>query len=304
MPQNVSSLAPATRLVHGGTERSSFGETAEALFLTSGFVYNSAEQAEATFDGSAEHYQYPRFANPTVAMLEERLALIEGAEACRATATGMAAVNAALLSHLNTGDRIVASRALFGGCHWIVSTLLPRFGIQTEFVDGSDLNQWQRALSRPPSSSCSRPRPIRCSKWLTCVPCRKWPMPPAPSSWWTTSSPRRCCNGRSNSAPTSWSIPAPSISTVRDACSAAPCSAARSGSKRPCSPSSATPDPLCPRSTPGCCLRAWRRCPPASTLRAEALLASPTSSRTSPPSRASGIPHAPIIPSARWGNHK
>ncbi len=149
MPQNVSSLRPATRLVHGGTERSSFGETAEALFLTSGFVYDSAEQAEATFDGSAEHYQYSRFANPTVAMLEERLALIEGAEACRATATGMAAVNAALLSHLNTGDRIVASRALFGGCHWIVSTLLPRFGIQTEFVDGSDLSQWQRALSRP-----------------------------------------------------------------------------------------------------------------------------------------------------------
>lgn len=149
MPQNVSSLRPATRLVHGGTERSSFGETAEALFLTSGFVYDSAEQAEATFDGSAEHYQYSRFANPTVAMLEERLALIEGAEACRATATGMAAVNAALLSHLNTADRIVASRALFGGCHWIVSTLLPRFGIQTEFVDGSDLNQWQRALSSP-----------------------------------------------------------------------------------------------------------------------------------------------------------
>ena len=140
--------------MHGGTERSSFGETAEALFLTSGFVYNSAEQAEATFDGSAEHYQYSRFANPTVAMLEERLALIEGAEACRATATGMAAVNAALLSHLNTADRIVASRALFGGCHWIVSTLLPRFGIQTEFVDGSDLNQWQRALSRP---SAARP---------------------------------------------------------------------------------------------------------------------------------------------------
>ncbi len=149
MPHNISTLRPATRLVHGGTERSAFGETAEAIFLTSGFVYDSAEQAEATFEGKAEHYQYSRFDNPTVAMLEQRLALIEGAEACRATATGMAAVNAALFAHLSAGDRIVASRALFGGCYWIVSTLAPRFGITYEFVDGNDLNQWQRALSRP-----------------------------------------------------------------------------------------------------------------------------------------------------------
>ncbi|HEY0185538.1 MAG TPA: PLP-dependent transferase, partial [Rhodopila sp.] len=115
---------PATRLVHGGNIRSQHGETAEALYLTSGYVYDSAEQAEATFLGTEEHYQYTRFANPTVAMLEERLALLEGAEACRATATGMAAVNAAMLSHLKAGDRVVASRALFGSCHWIVSTLL------------------------------------------------------------------------------------------------------------------------------------------------------------------------------------
>ena len=138
-------LRPATRLVHGGTTRSPFGETAEALFLTSGFVYDDAEQAEATFAGTVSHYQYSRFGNPTVTMLEERLAGIEGAEACRATATGMAAVHAALLSHLKTGDRVVASRALFGSCHWIVSTLLPRYGIETEFVDGTDLARLGRA---------------------------------------------------------------------------------------------------------------------------------------------------------------
>jgi len=140
---------PATLLVHGGQERSQHGETAEALYLTSGFVYDSAEQAEATFAGTVKHYQYSRFGNPTVAMLEQRLALIEGAEACRATATGMAAVHAAMLSHLKAGDRVVASRALFGSCHWIVSTLLPRYGIATEFVDGADLAQWRAALATP-----------------------------------------------------------------------------------------------------------------------------------------------------------
>ena len=139
----------ATQLVHGGTTRSQFGETSEALFLTSGFVYDDAEQAEATFAGQISHYQYSRFGNPTVSMLEERLAAIEGAEACRATATGMAAVHAAMLSHLKSGDRVVASRALFGSCHWIVSTLLPRYGIAAEFVDGDDVAGWQRALARP-----------------------------------------------------------------------------------------------------------------------------------------------------------
>ena len=139
----------ATLLVQGGLERSHHGETAEALYLTSGFVYDSAEQAEATFANQVVHYQYSRFGNPTVTMLERRIALIEGAEACRATATGMAAVHAALLSHLKAGDRVVASRALFGSCHWIVSTLLPRYGVTTEFVDGGDMAQWERALSTP-----------------------------------------------------------------------------------------------------------------------------------------------------------
>ncbi len=144
-----SQYRTATRLVHGGIQRSQFGETAEALYLTSGYVYDDAEQAEGTFTGSIDHYQYSRFANPTISMLEERLCLIEGAEACRTTATGMAAVNAALLAHLKAGDRVVASRALFGSCHWIVSTLLPKFGIATEFVDCADLAQWRAALSRP-----------------------------------------------------------------------------------------------------------------------------------------------------------
>ena len=140
---------PATLLVHGGTTRSCHGETSEALYLTSGFVYDDAEQAEATFTGATEHFQYSRFANPTVAMFEERLAQVEGAEACRATATGMAAVHAAMLSHLKTGDRVVASRALFGSCHWIVSNLLPRYGIASEFVDGTDMAAWRRALATP-----------------------------------------------------------------------------------------------------------------------------------------------------------
>ena len=149
MTKTPKSLRPASLLVHGGTMRSEYGETSEALFLSSGFVYDSAEQAEQTFLGEVEHFQYSRFGNPTVQMLEQRLALLEGAEACRATATGMAAVSSAMLSHLKAGDRVVAARALFGSCHWIVSTLLPRYGIETVFVEGADLGQWRQALSTP-----------------------------------------------------------------------------------------------------------------------------------------------------------
>ncbi len=140
---------PATRLIHGGSLRSQFGETSEAMFLTSGFIYDSADQAEATFAGTQVHYQYSRFGNPSLSMLEERLALLEGAQACRVTATGMAAVHAALLSQLNAGDRIVASRALFGSCHWIVANLLPRYGIAFTFVDAGDMEGWRAALATP-----------------------------------------------------------------------------------------------------------------------------------------------------------
>ena len=139
----------ATSLIHAGRIRSNFDENAEALFLTSGFVYESAELAEAVFANQVAHYQYSRFANPTVQMLEGRLAEIEGAEACRCTATGMAAVHGAMLSTLKTGDRVVAARALFGSCHWIVSTLLPQYGIEPVFVDGTRMEEWRAALRQP-----------------------------------------------------------------------------------------------------------------------------------------------------------
>ena len=139
----------ATALIHAGRIRTNFDENAEAMFLTSGFIYENAELAEAVFANQVPHYQYSRFANPTVSMLEGKLAAIEGAEACRCTATGMAAVHSAMLSGLKAGDRVVASRALFGSCHWIVSTLLPQYGIEAVFVDGGDLSAWREALSRP-----------------------------------------------------------------------------------------------------------------------------------------------------------
>ena len=138
-----------TQLVRGATERSQFEETSEAIYLNSGYVYKTAEEAEKAFKNEIERYVYSRFRNPTVAMFEKRLALIEGAEECRAMASGMAAVYAALASHLSTGQRLVASRAIFGSCQYICAELLPRFGIKTDFVDGSDLAQWKAALSTP-----------------------------------------------------------------------------------------------------------------------------------------------------------
>lgn len=143
------SLRPATKLVRGGLRRSQFRETSEALFLNSGFVYDDAAQAEAAFNGEADVFIYSRYGNPTVSVFEERLALLEGAEACRATATGMAAVFAALLCQVSAGDRVVAARELFGSCHFIVAKLLPRWGIEIEFVKGTDLGAWEQALSRP-----------------------------------------------------------------------------------------------------------------------------------------------------------
>ena len=135
-----------TRLVRGGARRSQFGETSEALFLNSGFVYDSPETAAARFKGEDDGFIYSRYGNPTVAMFERRLALLEGAEACFATATGMAAVNTALMSLLRAGDHVVSSRALFGSCHYIINELLPRYGIATSFVDGPDEAAWRAAL--------------------------------------------------------------------------------------------------------------------------------------------------------------
>ena len=135
----------ATRLVRGGLKRSPNKETSEALYLNSGYVYDSALEAEQSFDGTLDRFVYSRFANPTLAMFEERLRLLEGegAEACRATASGMAAVHAALMCQLRTGDRVVASRALFGSCSWILNDLLPRYGIEVELVDGASEEAWR-----------------------------------------------------------------------------------------------------------------------------------------------------------------
>ncbi|ABD05502.1 O-succinylhomoserine sulfhydrylase [Rhodopseudomonas palustris HaA2] len=142
-----------TRLVHSGSLRSQYGETSEALFLTQGFVYDSAEQCEARFTGDDAGFQYSRFSNPTVFSFEQRMAEFEGAEAARATATGMAAVTAAMLAPLRAGDHVVASKAMFGSCRYVVEDLLPRYGIESTLVDGLDLDQWQKAL-RPNTRTC------------------------------------------------------------------------------------------------------------------------------------------------------
>ncbi len=140
------SYRPRTRLVQEGQNRSSFGETSEALYLTSGFVYESAEQAEARFREEDDGYIYSRFGNPTVRMFEERMMALEGAQDARATTTGMAAVTAAMLSLLRAGDHVVAARELFGSCRYIVETLLPRYGIETTLVDGRDTDAWEQAM--------------------------------------------------------------------------------------------------------------------------------------------------------------
>ncbi len=137
---------PATELVHAGTLRSQFGETSEAIFLNSGYVYASAEQAEARFKGDEEGFVYSRYANPTVAMFEARMCALEGADAARGTASGMAAVAAALLCHLKAGDHVVSARALFGSCRYIMEDLLPRYGIASTLVDGRDLGAWEAAM--------------------------------------------------------------------------------------------------------------------------------------------------------------
>jgi O-succinylhomoserine sulfhydrylase len=135
-----------TRLVRGGLKRSEHGETSEALYLTSGFAYDSAESAEARFKTEEPGYMYSRFGNPTVAMFEERMALIEGAPVARATATGMAAVTTALLCHLRQGDHVIASRAMFGGCRYVIEDVLPRYGITSTLVDGTHLEAWRQAV--------------------------------------------------------------------------------------------------------------------------------------------------------------
>ena len=146
LPDGVSQ---ATVGVRGGLLRSGFEETAEAMFLTSGYVYESAADAEKAFTGDIDRYVYSRYGNPTVSMFEERLRLLEGAPACFATASGMSAVFTSLGALLGAGDRLVAARSLFGSCFVVCNEILPRWGVETVFVDGEDLAQWEEALSVP-----------------------------------------------------------------------------------------------------------------------------------------------------------
>ncbi|WP_439614932.1 O-succinylhomoserine sulfhydrylase [Shinella sp.] len=142
------SWRPATQLVHGGTTRSQHGETAEAIFLTQGFVYDTSAAAEARFKGETDGFIYARYGSPTNDMFEKRMCLLEGAEDARATASGMAAVSAAILCQLKAGDHIVAARALFGSCRWVVETLAPKYGIECTLIDGRDLANWEKAIQK------------------------------------------------------------------------------------------------------------------------------------------------------------
>jgi O-succinylhomoserine sulfhydrylase len=149
---STKSYRPETRLVHSGTLRSQFNETSEALFLTQGFIYETAEACEARFKGEDPGFIYSRFSNPNTAMFENRMIDLEGAEAARSTATGMAAVTTAILAPLRMGDHVVAAKALFGSCRYVIEDLLPRYGIEFTLVDGLDLDQWQKAM-RPNTKS-------------------------------------------------------------------------------------------------------------------------------------------------------
>ncbi len=152
-PRDPKTLRPATQLVHGGAMRSQFGETSEAMFLTQGYLYPSMESAERRFKGEEPGFIYSRFSNPTVAMFEQRMALLEGAEAARATASGMSAVTASIMGQVKAGDHIVAAKALFGSCLYVVEELLPRFGVASTLVEGTDLSAWAAAM-RPQTRTC------------------------------------------------------------------------------------------------------------------------------------------------------
>jgi O-succinylhomoserine sulfhydrylase len=148
MSATKKTYRPETRLVHAGTLRSQFGETSEALFLTQGYVYPSAEECEARFSGKKPGYVYSRYSNPTMSMFEQRMAALEGAEAARSTATGMAAVTTALMGLVKAGDHVVAAKALFGSCRWVIEEWLGRFGVTSTLVDGKDLGAWKKAVRK------------------------------------------------------------------------------------------------------------------------------------------------------------
>ena len=235
MPASQPRYRPETRLVHAGTLRSQFGETSEALFLTQGYVYESSAQAERRFKDEEPGYLYSRFANPTVAMFEARMAAFEGAEAARATATGMAAVTVALLGQLKAGDHVVAAKALFGSCRYVVEDFLPRYGVASTLVDGTDLDaveergaaEHQDVLPRKPDQSePGDHRHRRGGRDRARGRRRRW--------WSTTCSRRRSSRRRSRSARTAWSIRRPSTSTARAAASAAWSWVRRNSSRTTC----------------------------------------------------------------------
>ena len=148
MSKSKNDYRPETRLVHAGTLRSQFGEMSEALFLTQGYIYPSAEDCEARFTGKVPGYVYSRYSNPTMSMFEQRMAALEGAEAARSTSTGMAAVTTALMGLVRMGDHVVAAKALFGSCRWVIEDWLGRFGVTSTLVDGDDLDQWKKAVTK------------------------------------------------------------------------------------------------------------------------------------------------------------
>jgi len=191
---------PATKAIRSGTMRSEFGETSEALFLTSGYTYDCAEDAAARFNGEQEGMTYSRLQNPTVKMLEERIAMMEGAEACRTMASGMAAMTASLLCQLQAGNHVVASRALFGSCRWLTDSLLPKFGIETTVIDGRELENWERAI-RPETKVFFFETPAN-PQWMssTCVLSADWRgIGVLPASWIMLLQPT-CYNGQWNMA--------------------------------------------------------------------------------------------------------
>ena len=236
-------MKPDTILVRGGLLRSGFDETSEAIFLTSGYVYATAEEAEATFEGETDRYIYSRYGNPTVTMFEERMRLLEGAEAAWATASGMAAVFYSLAAILETGNRVVAARGLFGSCFVILDELLPRFGINTDFVDGEDLGQWERALATPADAvffeSPSNPMQTLVDVAAVSSLAHEASATVIVDNVFATP----CCSSPSSSAPT-WSCTRrPSTSTATAAHSEASFSAARNTSTRRSSRGCVTPGP-------------------------------------------------------------
>ena len=201
---------PATQAVRGGTWRSEMGETSEALFLTSGYTYDDAATVAARFAGEADGMTYSRVQNPTVAMLEERIALLEGAEACRAQASGMAAMTTALLCQLSVGDHVVAAKAAFGSCRWLIDNLLPRFGITGTTIDASDNAAWEAAI-RPNTKvfffeSPANPTMDVVDLEFVCSLARARTASPP---WSTTRSPPARCSARSISARMWLPIPPP-----------------------------------------------------------------------------------------------